>query len=162
MKPSPSPSQLTSWRFVSAGLCALCGSASGVSKLAGADHEVELQRNTQLREAKLEVQSEHHANSHARVIQRLSILRGALLKSFASMASAVALAFVLHATGAVIPTPVSVLGISSVFCFAWATLGRLGWGGQSYKGDTAVERLDQHLFHLLYWLGMYFGTAAAL
>jgi len=43
--------------------------------------------------------------------------------------------------------------IASVSLFAWATLGRLGWAGQSWQGDTVVERLDQVLFWASYWLG---------
>ena len=37
--------------------------------------------------------------------------------------------------------------VGSIFCFATATLGRLGWAGQSFKGDTSVEEMDQRLFH---------------
>jgi hypothetical protein len=162
MPPSSPVPQLKPWRVVSVGIPALFGSRAAINTLAAADHELELQRNTQLRQAASEKQAEHRAHSGTLVLKRLSLLRGIMVKSFASMASAAALAYVLKATGAVIPTSTSVLAISSAFCFAWATLGRLGWGGQSHKGDTAVERVDQYLFHLLYWLGMYLATAAVL
>ena len=41
--------------------------------------------------------------------------------------------------------------------FSWATLGRLGWAGQSCKGDTVFEDLDELIFRGLYWLGALFG-----
>lgn len=59
-----------------------------------------------------------------------------------------------------VPTPLLV--VASLFLFASATLGRLGWAGQSIKGDTSVERLDQAIFQTLYWLAMLLGTAAVL
>lgn len=162
MSSSSSAPRLNSWRVASAGIRALLGSRAAINTLVAADHELELQRNTQLRHAGSEKQAEHRNNSERLALNRLSLLRGVVVKSFASMASAVALAYILKITGAVIPTSTSTLAISSAFCFAWATLGRLGWGGQSHKGDTSVERVDQCLLHFLYWLGMYLATAAAL
>jgi len=50
------------------------------------------------------------------------------------------------------------LAIASVSVFAWATLARLGWAGQSYSGDTAVERIDDTWFRTLYWIGMLLAT----
>jgi len=58
--------------------------------------------------------------------------------------------------------PRPVLAVGSLFCFAVATLGRLGWGGQSWGGNTSVERLDHRVFHVLYWIGMCWGTLALL
>jgi len=58
--------------------------------------------------------------------------------------------------------PRAVFAVGSLFLFASATLGRLGWAGQSWKGDTCVERLDQRIFHVLYWIGMLWGTLAVL
>jgi hypothetical protein len=127
-----------------------------------ADHNRELQRNTQLSQASSDRQNENLVASRARVIERMLRFRGVLFKSFMSMVSAVGLAFVVKTTGYFIPTSAGILSVVSVFFFAWATLGRLGWSGQSYKGDTSVELLDQYLFHFLYWLGMYFAAAAIL
>lgn len=66
------------------------------------------------------------------------------------------MAWVCQSGGIGVPTSGRVLGTLSLFCFAWATLGRLGW--ETYKGTSAVERLDRWLFRILYWFGMYFGT----
>lgn len=54
------------------------------------------------------------------------------------------------------------LSIASLCLFAYATLGRLGWVGQSWKGDTVVERLDQLLFWAFYWLGTFCGVLAII
>lgn len=78
------------------------------------------------------------------------------------MASAVAVAYFFRASGIAPMLPRPVLAVGSLFCFATATLGRLGWGGQSIKGDTSVEQLDQRLFHVLYWIGMCWGALAIL
>lgn len=50
--------------------------------------------------------------------------------------------------------------ILSILSFSWATLGRLGWEGQSFKGDTVFEDLDELIFKSLYWLGTFFGVLA--
>lgn len=73
------------------------------------------------------------------------------------MASAVAVACFFRTSGIAPCLPRPVLAVGSLFCFATATLGRLGWGGQTIKGDTSVELLDQRLFHVLYWIGMCWG-----
>jgi hypothetical protein len=78
------------------------------------------------------------------------------------MASAVVVAYFFRSSMIAPMLPRPVLAIGSVFCFATATLGRLGWGGQSYKGDTSAEHLDQRIFRVLYWIGMCWGTLAIL
>ena len=50
------------------------------------------------------------------------------------------------------------IGVLSLFCFSWATLGRLGWEGQTFAGNTVFEKLDSDLFWILYFLGTLFGT----
>lgn len=96
------------------------------------------------------------------MIGRATLLRRILALSFFSMGSAVAAGSASWYLKLGIPTPGPVLAVASAFCFAWATLGRLGWAGQSWKGDTAIEQVDQTVFHILYWLGMYFATVAGL
>ena len=81
----------------------------------------------------------------------------------------VSLAFVLSAIGAALAVfviPKSSLStqhafaIASVGCFAWGTLGRLGWTERSYKGVTIFEELDSAIFWALYWFGTLFGVAS--
>lgn len=130
--------------------------------LAQADHAQELTRNDPLRNSAPERQQKHLDDVRVTVVQRLRMLRARLAKSFFSMASAVAAGIATQHLSIGLPMPAPVLVVGSVFCFAWATLGRLGWASQSFRGDTSVERLDQSVFHILYWIGMYLGTIAAL
>jgi hypothetical protein len=51
-------------------------------------------------------------------------------------------------------------GASSVFVFAWATLGRLGWNERSFGGVTIFEELDTIIFWLLCGAGAFLGVAA--
>jgi len=78
------------------------------------------------------------------------------------MGLAVLAAMATVSSGLAMSVPRPVFVVSSVLCFAWATLGRLGWAGQTWKGDSSVEQLDIAIFHILYWLGMYLATAAAI
>jgi len=130
--------------------------------LAQADHAVSLSRKPSLHDSSPDKQLEQLNTTRESTVTRLKLLRGVLIKSFASMASAVIVGVVFREFygGPMLPRPVFAVG--SLFLFASATLGRLGWAGQSYKGDTSVERLDQRIFHVLYWIGMLWGTLAVL
>ena len=128
--------------------------------LVQTDHAVSLSRNVSLQQSPPEKQLEQLDATRQATVDRLVRLRGALLKSFALMASAIAVGFAFRAfyTGPMLPR--GVFAVGSLFCFASATLGRLGWGGETWKGDTSVERLDQRIFHVLYWIAMCWGTLA--
>ena len=54
----------------------------------------------------------------------------------------------------------TLLGILSLICYSVGTIGKLGWKGQSFKGDTIYERLDNVFLWILYGLGTFFGTSA--
>jgi hypothetical protein len=144
------------------GLAALVCRRASLEALADADHELELSRNEQLARTPPDTQQEHRDRALSNISKRLQILRRNLGQSFLIMASAVVvgLAFRL-AAGAHLPSP-RFTGAGSLFLFAWATLGRLGWAGQSYKGNSIIERLDERLFRVLYWLGTFLGTIALL
>jgi hypothetical protein len=133
-----------------------------IRPLIDADHLLELSRNSQLAAAPPDAHEEHRRNYATTLALRISILRRILFHSFIVIASAVVLALVLSkATSADLPSVLRVVfGTLSIFCLAWATLARLGWSGQSYKGDTVVERFDERLFWALYWLGTFTGTLA--
>ena len=126
------------------------------------DYAVELSRNAPLRDASAERKQETLATVRAATLARLRRLRRALVGSALSMASAVLVAYFFRVTDIAPMLPRSVLAVGSIFCFATATLGRLGWAGQSFKGDTSVEEMDQRLFHVLYWIGMCWGALAIL
>jgi hypothetical protein len=134
-----------------------------LQQLTDADHAQELSRNSQLRASPREAQEKRRGEYRGVLMSRLRLLRSRLLTSFVAMASAV----VAGATYASVTESLSegahaALAIASLFCFAWATLGRLGWAGQSWKGDTVVERLDSYIFWVLYWIGTAVGTLAIL
>lgn len=139
-----------------------CLIVPGVSSepLAQADYLMELGRNAQLQAASSETESQQMEDTRAQVSRRLRLLRSVLIKSFMSMASAIALALLVKCLNFGVPVPLVV--VASAFCFAWATLGRLGWASQSWKGESSVERLDQVLFHVLYWLGMFLASMSVL
>jgi hypothetical protein len=89
---------------------------------------------------------------------RLRALRQSVYSSLIILASAVLVA--IAAPINITPQGRVWIGAASIFCFAWATLAKLGWHVGSFAGDTVVERLDLHIFRFLYWLGTLLGTLA--
>jgi len=144
------------------GLVALVVPGVSLEPLAEAEHRRALSRNEQLRCAPPEAHAKHLRECGEAVSRRLRLLRRNLVLSFAFIASAIATAAGSRAFAVVPESLDPLLGGGSVFLFAWATLGRLGWFGQSWKGDTVVERLDARIFWLLYWLGTFLGSLAVL
>lgn len=141
-------------------LVALVFSSASVEALADTDFQHELSRNQQLASSPLDVQERQRQDVPKSVRNRLQLLRHNLLWSFLILGSAILLAVLIKW---VWPSHVAfprVMGAASIFCFAWATLGRLGWSGQSWKGDSVIERLDDLLFRMLYWVGTLLGTLA--
>jgi len=53
-------------------------------------------------------------------------------------------------------------GVLSLFSFSWATLGRLGWEGQTCDGGTIFEKLDSDIFWFLYFMGTMFGAVSIM
>ncbi len=149
------------WTLMTRGILALVWKTADVQPLIDSDHALNLSENVQLREARSEVQEQSKRDTAVNVTKRLSILSRNIFWSFVILASAVAVSLLFSHLA---PSPsVSCrawLGALSMFSFAWATLGRLGWPGQSWKGDTVVERLDGRIFKFLYWLGTFLGILA--
>ncbi len=144
-------------------VAALFWKRADVQPLIDADHTRELLQNVQLRDATSDVQEQHRSKYASTLAERLRVLRRNVLWSFVILASAVTLSVL--SSYLVVPLSASHrawLGAGSIFSFAWATLARLGWPGQSWKGDTVVERLDARIFKFLYWLGTIFGIRALL
>ena len=143
------------------GILALFWRTADVQPLIDADHTLELSGNTQLSAAPPEIQERRRREYAATLAKRLYLLRRNLFRSFFILASAVAVSLLFsYLAPAVSALGRAWLGVSSLFCFAWSTLARLGWAGQSYRGDTVVERLDERIFMFLYWLGTFLGTLA--
>jgi hypothetical protein len=152
-RPRPGP-----WRT----LLALLAPRHFSESLAQADHPVSLSRNPGVSESSPDKQREQLNATRELTLTRLELLRGVLVKSFALMASAVIVGVAFRQLYGGPMLSRGVFAVGSLFLFASATLGRLGWAGQSYTGDTSVERLDQRIFHVLYWIGMLWGTLAVL
>ena len=103
------------------------------------------------------------SEAFATTVHRRDLLRRKTIASFLWILSGVVLGVclpVLLWKTTAVPSGYSLLAIVSVVCFSWATLGRLGWAGQSYKGQTVFEELDTGIFWVLYWFGTLLGTAA--
>jgi hypothetical protein len=93
---------------------------------------------------------------------RVKLLRNRLLIAGGSMASAVAVALFARHQVALLQLSAGTLGALSAFFAAWAGLARIGWGGQSWSGNTSVERADSYVFHGLCWLALHLGVAGNL
>ena len=107
--------------------------------------------------ASQEAESRKNTNAYLRYLRSKTFV--SLLVVLSAIALAV-MAVVLPAIGASAVTTQHVLASASVACFAWGTLGRLGWSERSYKGVTVFEELDSAIFWALYWLGTFFGVAS--
>jgi hypothetical protein len=137
---------------------------SFLGTLTDADYKLELSRNQQLQAAGYAHQEDHRKKARVNVLKRLQLLRGRVLKALLFIGSAVfiAIAFewLLPPSRPTVLAPL--FAIASLYLFAWATIGRLGWAGQSFGGDSVVERLDQVLFWVSYWIGTFCGVLAII
>lgn len=136
-----------------------------VEDCAFCDFEKELAGNEQLRAAKPERKQEHKLDSIKRTNVRLNLLRKKLSFSFIVIFSAIitgvlCASFLDKCVLKNMLVPNRLFAILSILSFSWATLGRLGWEGQSFAGNTVFEDLDQLIFKSLYWLGAFFGVLA--
>lgn len=147
-------------------VCLLWGSLF-VEQIAEADFQKELSSNKQLASSEKSRKNELRLQIRKLTIERASLLRRRLILSLVLILSACCVAFLVIATSSDIPistflTLPRILAVSSIASFAWATLGRLGWAGQSIKGDTVFEELDDLIFRSLYWAATLLGTLAFL
>jgi len=132
---------------------------------ASCDFEKELASNEQLACSSPENKLKCRQEITHRTSQRLNLLRRRLGFSFILIISAIMVGvFCISLRNNNILTNILVpnylFAVLSLVCFSWATLGRLGWEGQSWKGDTVFEDLDELIFKLLYWFGAFFGLLA--
>lgn len=134
-----------------------------LEELTRVDFQKELISNKQLAAAEGVTQEKARLDIRKGTISRGGILRTKLIKSFGWIFSACFIAIFLIILSSKVDacglfTVKNLLGLFSIFSFAWATLGRLGWAGQSWRGDTIIERLDDLIFWILYWTGTFFGV----
>lgn len=136
-----------------------------INQLVEVDFQKELNSNRQLSGSPSQKQEERKHIILKKTIERLRILRNKLIKSFILLSSACSFAIIIkliycsNSATSLLTTP-ELLAIFSIFSFAWATLGRLGWKGQTFDGETTVELLDNFIFCLLYGVGTFLGMLA--
>jgi hypothetical protein len=145
-------------------LLAVCLPGDHTDRLARADHEDELVGNEQLRGSPEDQIRQAREKTRDRVRTQISGFRRALGFSLVVLATAVLAAVgLVHGLGSKPSPAVSrALAVASLFAFAWATLGRLGWAERSWSGFSVTERLDHAVFRALYWVGTLLGTVALL
>jgi hypothetical protein len=94
------------------------------------------------------------------VKKRVQAFRSGVWGSFWFLITSVVAALVWGAFWRAPHEAKTLLGVVSVFVFAWSTLARLGRGATSFGGNTIVERIDVRLLWILYWIGTVLGTLA--
>lgn len=136
-----------------------------VEDCASCDFEKELVGNKQLRASKQEIQEKQKQQQIQQTKRQFHLLRRKLLFSFIIIFSAIIAGFLCVSfwdkcvlKNMLVPN--RLFAILSILSFSWATLGRLGWEGQSFAGNTVFEDLDQLIFKSLYWFGAFFGVLA--
>lgn len=147
-------------------LCYLLFPNQFIDQLVEVDYKKELTTNRQLASASNETKQLFRAKLLNSSIDRAKLLRKRLCISLIWVASACTIPIAVFAISkscqpSILKAPI-ILAISSVVVFAWATLGRLGWEGQTSVGDTVFEQLDKNLFWLRYWLGTGLATLSFL
>jgi hypothetical protein len=109
------------------------------------------------------LQGDQRAACRMTTKKRQSSLRIKTVTSLAWVLSAAVLGtwlFVLPSASQGKITDQQWFAVASAVVFAWATLGRLGWADQSFKGETIYEELDSFIFWVLYWVGTVAGMGA--
>jgi hypothetical protein len=149
-------------------LIGLFGITLFLDDLVEVDFQKELSLNKHLASAQNPQKEEVRRIIHDNTIRGAKLLRKRLITSLLWILSACCIAFFVmllriksFCIGS-LPTHSSILAFFSIISFSWATLGRLGWEGQTMAGDTVFEQLDYFIFWCLYWLGTLFGTLAFL
>jgi hypothetical protein len=134
---------------------------SAVDRLAAADFAVTLQRQPELKAATAEQLQRISKDTKSLAASRVTRLRHVHFTALILVISAGLTAVLLNRLLPIVPPEGrTVSAIISIGAFSWATLARLGWAGQSIKGDTAIERVDESWFRLLYWVATLLGMAS--
>lgn len=107
-----------------------------------------------------------HFNLKESTINRMLLLRKKLTFSFLWVLGGVVVALIFTKSLSIANLSAikisNILGIFSIMFFSIGTLARLGWEGQSWRGDTIFERLDKYFFWVFYFLGTVLGSASFL
>jgi hypothetical protein len=149
------------WALMARALFALFCARADTAALVDADYARALATNSQLGAASLETQEQHRQKCGSNIALRLRLLRRNFIGSLVILLAALIPAQLLSQRAPPFSPSVKLwFGLSSLFCFGWATLARLGWAAQSWKGDSIIERLDERIFKVFFWLGTFLGVLA--
>ena len=126
------------------GLLVILSPTSASHRLAAADWEISKRRQPELLELEDSALERKIAETEQATRSRVRRLRQVHASAIALVLSAAAIPIgwrvVWDSPSSLVK---SICALASVCVFAWATLARLGWAGQSIRGDTAPERIDE-------------------
>ena len=125
------------------------------------DYQRGLVLNKPLQEASEQRKNEHKDSLRKGTLERRIMLCRTLSLSFLWILLATVIAVVFALRNSVYIGD-KFGGVISIFSFSWATLGRLGWQGQTIKGETVFEKLDLALFWFLYFMGTLLGVLSII
>jgi hypothetical protein len=148
------------WSLTVRGIVSLFLPWLSITPFAKADVENEAKVN-QAFARKSESQRDDYRREYEPVVkERIQTFRSGVWSSFLFLISGVVIALILRSFWNASPSAKVLLGISSVFVFAWSTLARLGRNATSFGGNTVIERIDVRFLWILYWIGTVLGTLA--
>lgn len=137
-----------------------------IDNLIEQDYQKEMTSNTQLACSEEQVKVKFRLSLKESTLSRMLLLRKKLIYSFLWVVGGLFAGLIFTNGVSIVKICVlklpNILGIISIIFFSIGTLARLGWEGQSWKGDTVFEQLDSRLFWLFYFLGVAFGTSSFL
>jgi hypothetical protein len=126
--------KIKEWPLTVYGILALFWPWISVKPFVKDDYEAELRTNKQLAARPKETREQFLRDYEPEVEKRLRIFRWGLWGSFLCLATAVMTAVVLVKFGWSVSAQQRMwLGGTSMFCFAWATLARLGRSAEALK-----------------------------
>jgi hypothetical protein len=133
-----------------------------VTPFAKADVENETKVNHAFGRMSESQRDDYRKEYEPMVKQRMQTFRSGVWGSFWFLISAIVVALISRAFWHASSDAKLLVGIASVFVFAWSTLARLGRNATSFGGNTIVERIDVRLLWILYWIGTLLGIIALI
>lgn len=136
-----------------------------IDHLAEIDFHNELLTNKELASSSESTKQKSKKSIREHTKTRSSLLRKKLLSSLILSLTAIGLAIIIIkyiSENEFSIKSLNIYAIISISSFSIATLGKIGWEGQSYGGNTVFEKLDKFLLWFLYFIGILFGTLSII
>jgi len=144
--------------FVKSFLCLLNANLY-LEELVNIDFQKGLDSNVGLKAASEQHKNESREELRKTILEQRMLLCKKLRDSSLWILLAIVLGGIMIFGQGMSIGPKTDIGVLSLFCFSWATLGRLGWEEQTCM-VTVFGKLDSDLFWLLYFLGTILGVAS--